>query len=233
MKKLMVSVLMGLALSATAVKAVNLELALLIDGSGSISSSGFALQKSGYVTGLNAAMPTNGTVTVGVWQFASSTIQSVFPLTTIASAADLTNLVNAINGMVQIGGGTPLGAAITTAANALVALGNSANPAIRQLIDVSTDGVASDNAVAARNAALAAGVEQINGLLVGAGASNAFVGGVDSFAITVDDFNDFAPAITSKLQREVTGTVPDGGMTYAMLGMALLGLAAMRRKLAA
>lgn len=230
MKKLLCLGFLAFSAMTFNAKAINLELALLIDGSGSISASEFSLQRSGYTSGL-LVLPTDGSVAVGVWQFAGSTIQSVFTTTIIDSVATRTNLINAIAGMSQLGGGTPLGAAITTASNAL--LGNSI-VSDRQLIDVSTDGVASDDAVAARNAALAAGIEQINGLLVGPSTNNSFVGGVGSFAIAVPDFAAFGPAIQTKLLRETGQTgVPDSGNTFALMSLGLFGLIAVRRMRAA
>jgi hypothetical protein len=55
------------------------------------------------------------------------------------------------------------------------------------------------------------------------------IGGTNPFQAIVEDFSDFAPAIQSKLEREVTGTVPEPGATL-LVGLALLGLSLVRRR---
>ena len=123
-------------LSPTPSQAINLELALVIDGSGSISSTDFNLQKTAYVNAINAVLPTNGSVAVGVWQF-SSGVSSVFTTTVISSLADRALLTGTISAMSQLGGNTAIGSGISAAATALL---NNLIASDRQVIDVSTDG---------------------------------------------------------------------------------------------
>jgi hypothetical protein len=106
----------------------------------------------------------------------------------------------------------------------------------RQVIDVSGDGAQNDgvNTAAARDAALAAGVDAINGLAIGDAGLLAWyqaniVGGAGSFAIQAANFSDFSAAIQNKLVREITGEVP-APATLVLFGAALLGLAGLRRK---
>lgn len=227
-KSLMALVAGAASLAATQAATINTELALLIDGSGSMSAPEFALQKNGYLAALASEVPTDGTVAIGVWQFGTA-VSSVFPTTIIGGAGDLNNLLAAITAMNQSGGNTALGPAIQTASLDL----NNANgiDSLRQIIDVSTDGVGNitpPTQTDARDAALLNGIEQINGIGVGGGANLNFVGGVNSFGIQVNSFDDFAPAIASKLRVEI-GRVPDAGSTLALTGLAMLGLFGMRR----
>jgi hypothetical protein len=48
---------------------ISLELALVIDSSGSISSSDFTLQKTSYVNALTALLPKDGSVAIEVRNF--------------------------------------------------------------------------------------------------------------------------------------------------------------------
>ena len=125
---------------------------------------------------------------------------------------------------------------------------------LRQVIDVSGDGATNRDlngntisfaagatlTAAERDAALAAGIERINGLpILGepdllAFYQNNVQGGANSFTLAVNSFDDFAPAIERKLTAEITNTstsVPEGGPGVAMTGLMLLGLARVHRKM--
>jgi len=227
-KKVIIALLAASAVTFSA-KAVNLELALCIDNSGSISVSDFNLQKNGYVNALTTYLPTDGSVAIGVWDF-ESVDHLVFNELVISSAADKTALINAIAGISYIGGNTALGDSITDAYRRLV---QSDIVGARKVIDVSTDGLGNVGVdqVTARNSALAGGIDQINGLLIGAGASGTFVGGTDSFSIAVSSFTDFNNAIQKKLQTEIQG-VPDAGSSLALLGFGLVIVAGVKRRIA-
>ena len=94
---------LGLALGGTPANAVpTLGLGLLIDGSGSISTPEFTLQRDAYVAALNAIVPTDGSVAIVVIQFGDNLAQVEQPLLTIASAANLATVVGNIGAMVQI-----------------------------------------------------------------------------------------------------------------------------------
>jgi Protein of unknown function (DUF1194)/VPDSG-CTERM motif/PEP-CTERM motif len=224
MKKLVIALMLiiGVTLSASA---VNVELALCIDGSNSILPADFTLQKQGYVTALTALLPTDGSVAIGVWQF-STLVQQEFAMTVIDSVTKPL-LLNAINGMVQMHLETAIGDAINIATAAINGNGITST---RQLIDVSTDGVNTRGALpaTAAAAAIASGIEQVNGLFVGPFTDTSWVP-VGSLIYTATDFTAFQESITLKLRRELE-TVPEAGSTIVLLGLALLGIATLRRR---
>lgn len=109
----------ALAVMPTGAQAATIELALVIDGSGSISAANFALQRQAYfnVLGDPSVLPLDGSVAIGVWQFATG-VSQVFAMSEI-TAANINTLRNAINTMAQLGGNTNIAGSITTASNAI------------------------------------------------------------------------------------------------------------------
>lgn len=218
---------LALAFGGTA-QAQNLELALAIDGSGSISSANFALQRNAYANVLSdlTVLPRNGSVAIGVYQFSSS-VQTVFAMQTI-TAANHGNLIAAIAGMTQLGGATTIAGAINTATADIFGNGITST---RQLIDVSTDGINNVGDLnAAKANALAAGIDAINCIGIGAGAQCGNVqAGAGAFSLAANDFGDFEVALRQKIVREVSGVPEPTTWAMMLLGFAVVG-AAMRRK---
>jgi hypothetical protein len=226
------SKLLGAALAlplmfAGATSAQAAIIALVIDGSGSISSTDFQAQKDGYAAAISNLVLADGQNTIGVWQF-STGVQLEFALTTMNSAGDVTALLAAINGMTQLDANTAIGDAITTARTAIDLFVGGSGP---KIIDVSTDGennTGSNPTTAANNAWTVSGIK-VNCLGVGAGADCSFNDaagvGVDFTATT---FDDFEAVLTAKLSSELTPT-PEP-LTMSLFGAGLLGAAALRRR---
>ncbi len=226
--------------------AVDLELILLTDVSGSITTPEYELQKGGYVSAFQNASVQGGilagslgriAVTYVEWSGAASQFISV-GWTLIDSIASSNAFAAAINGSVRsFSGQTAPGSAINFATPLF---SSNRFDGTRQVIDVSGDGVANEGADTgtARNNALFAGVDAINGITIGdvVGLQLFYqtnvVGGLNSFHTHATTFADFDSAIERKLVREITGNnpVPEPS-TYGLFGVgALIGVVIMRRR---
>lgn len=230
---------------AAPVKASVIQLGFIIDESGSIGSGNYTIIKNGLASAINTLIPVDGTYEISVVSFASSA-QTLVNHVLIDSAAALTSVVNSITGDGYSGGSTYMGAAFNAMTNAL---SGSTRAISASYVNFATDGVNSDadaTVIAARNALIAAGADNISVEGIGSGIDQNFLknsicfpGPCDDsapynfptqgFYIGVADAAGYAAAIGNKI-RIVTGQVPEPQM-IALLGVGLLALVpAMRRR---
>ena len=194
---------------------VDVELQIIIDVSQSVNATEYELQRDGTANALKD--PTVGTALIGgpegstaisVWEFSSDgTATKVIDWTIIDSLQDGIDLGNLISGLSRSSSGlTAVGSAIN---DAYPDIFSNDITSTKKVMDVSGDGETNDgdDTPTARDNALAAGVDQINGLPIGAQFvtdfyTNNVVGGAGAFVESVDDFADFEPAIIQKLIKE-------------------------------
>jgi hypothetical protein len=218
---------------------VDLELSLLVDVSGSVSSSEFNLQKQGYVDAFRdpniiSAIQggTIGSIACNLIYWSSSNQQQeAVGWTQISDATSgnafataIENTIRPYNGVTSISGGIDFA----------VPLFNNSFEGTREVMDISGDGSNNDGrpVADARDDALMV-IDAINGLVIGSTSVLAHyqsnvIGGPDSFAVLVADFPDFGDAIKDKLEREITGHVIPEPATMLLFGLGGLGLAARR-----
>lgn len=232
------AVLLGLG---SAANAALLELALVLDASGSISSTEWTTQSNGYANALASVIPTNSSVSISVTRF-GSTASVVRPMTLIDSAAALTSLTTFFSTLSQSGNGssTCFSCAIQTAYGTF-----SAAPDTRRVIDVSTDGQqnggidpnGSANAVGTSRWAVDGGlngggiVDTVNTIGIGTGTAPSFFYGLNAFGLVATNFDQFEAGLRSKLEREVTGVIPvPGALPLMVSGLLAFGYISRRRK---
>lgn len=158
-RKLLLGALAALALAAPASAAAEtVDIGLVIDGSGSIDSRDWALQREGFSTALRdpANVPLDGSVAISVVQFSSGT-QVEVPRTVIDSQATLDGVVQAIEGMRQRNGGTDPQTGITAGVAALAPLREDA----KSVLCLSSDGTGG-SLTSSVAAAKAAGIQRLS-----------------------------------------------------------------------
>jgi hypothetical protein len=213
---------------APAAQAIPIELALVLDASGSINPTEWNLQRNAYSNAIGSVVPIDGSVAISVVRFAT-TASVVRPLTTISSAADRAALADFFDTLAQAGNGS----STCVSCGIFQGEGTLTGTADRSLIDVSTDGVFNvgvnpafpPTVVGSAAWAVANEADAVNAL--GIGVMPNFAAGAGSFNMSAPDFAAFETALTDKLRRE-TGTVPEPA-TAALLLLAL-GLGALARR---
>lgn len=173
-----IAVLIGLPRVSLAQGSVNYQICVALDGSGSIGSGAFNLQITGLAHAISdpAIAPQDGTVELGVVQFGMGDARVEVPATVIDSAATATAVAATIQSMGQVHGGTPMAIGIDLCTVQLTRSPHF-SLAVKQVINVSTDGHPNDSmaTMAARDAAVAAGIDELDVEAVGSGAGINFL----------------------------------------------------------
>jgi len=209
---------------ALADTAVDLQLVLAVDASGSVNQYRFDLQKQGYAAAFRNPRVIQairsgiaGAIAVTVVQWTGPEMQAhVIDWTVIHDEASANKFAAAIEDTPRqlFSGGTSISGAIDYGVALLL---KSRFRETRRVIDVSGDG--SNNrgrpVILARDDAVRAGIT-INGLPILAlepGLDKYYwdyvIGGPGSFMVTAQSYEQFGEAVLKKLITEIAGTAPD------------------------
>jgi hypothetical protein len=229
---LAIALAMGGAPSALAQAAVDLQLVLAVDVSGSVSDERFKLQQQGYVQAFRnwrvldaiRSGPAQAiAVTMTQWTGPAQQAQ-VVPWMVVSDEASMLALADAIERTTRqlYGGGTSISGAIDHAVALLVAGDaqsgkKSGITGGRQVIDVSGDGANNRGrpAADARDDAVRKGIT-INGLPILALEpaldqyyQNNVIGGTNAFIVVAETYEAFAEAVVRKLITEIAALSPE------------------------
>jgi hypothetical protein len=215
---------------AVAQAAVDLQLVLAVDVSGSVSDDRFKLQQEGYarafrnwrvIEAIRSGAAHAIAVTVAQWTGPTQQAQ-VVPWMVVSDEASAATLADAIEHTTRqlYGGGTSISGAIDYAVTLFPQSGTTGG---RQVVDVSGDGANNRGrpAADARDDAVHQGIT-INGLPILAlepGLDQYYlsnvIGGPNAFSIVADSYETFAEAVLKKLITEIAGSQPEAPVTHA------------------
>ncbi len=217
--------------AGAAERAVDLELVLAADISGSMDLEEAALQRGGFAGAIRHPQVIEaiqsgpyGRIAVAYVEWAGFLIQSTLvDWTEVADAASAAAFAEAVERpALRTGLWTSISTVIAYAARSFTGNGFRAR---RRIIDISGDGPNNRgiNVVHARDRAVAAGIV-INGLPIINGRPGLYgfpplpdldlyyrdcvIGGAGSFVVVADGFKDFARAIRRKMVLEIAGAAP-------------------------
>ena len=211
-----------------------IDLAICLDGTGSVSAAEWTIQVDGTGDAIRNTVPADGRVRLYLIVFTGTATTELGP-TIITSAMVRDDFATAVEGLAQPAGGTGtnIESCIDEANSEILAAIAATPTSTVQIIDISTDGMeTAGDAVAAGAAARTAGIDKINGIFIGTdagaitlmtevvcpepvsnpcpdpdGAGDIVVSGVDGFLIQIDSFDDYEPAFTLKLETELARRV--------------------------
>ncbi len=252
--------LMGVAAAGIAAfvshsaNAAVIQLGFILDDSGSIGSGNFATIKTGLANAVGSLIPVGGpnTYEISVVRFSTTAVTEVNHVL-VSTAGDRTNVVNLINGMGYSGGNTNFADAFSTMQTVLTSSSNFSKGGT-SYVNFATDGqpnlggsgsiTDAQAGVNARNALIAAGIDNISIEGIGSGIDTGYLQGSicypgpcdttvpynfpgQGFYIPVATANDYAGAISLKIQTVVNAPEP---ATLAVLGMGMIGLGLVKRR---
>jgi len=251
LKRLLPLALLGAVSVNTHAIPVDLELSLVIDVSGSVNASEYNLQMDGYANAFRSNTVqdailggTVGSIAVNSIFFSSSASEGI-GFTLLDSAAAINSFADVLDNFARpFSGGTTIASGLNLSVPSFGdETGGVANgfESARQVIDVSGDGQSNIlSTQAARDNALAAGIDAINGIAIEFNDTSTtitdfyrdnVIGGTGSFVETAAGFASFQDAITRKLFREISNPNPvSEPSTLVLLSLGLFGLAFARRR---
>jgi len=222
-----------LAAPAAAQQKVDLELILMVDGSGSVDDKEFVLQRLGYVRALRnprviSAIGSGplGRIAIAYVEWSGADLKvPIVPWTLLSDKASIAAVADRLEREPRVlyGGGTAIGDAILYGVRSLA---TNAFQGKRRVIDLSGDGPDRDGlpAVFGRDQAVAQGIT-VNGLPILGEFDNLdiffldnVIGGPGAFSILAKTFKDFNSAILTKLIREIAGRAGSGPVQQAAGG---------------
>jgi hypothetical protein len=225
--------------------AVPTQLGFMVDASGSIGSTNFNnILRTGIANAFSNVLPTDSSVEVTLVRFSTSA-QTIISPTVIDSAATRSAVASAVASMAYTGGSTCYSCAFNTLTGA-VSGSNIYDPDNEIIYNMATDGdpfpESDATAIAARNAAITAGVDEIDAEFIGSVGSSGYNFLLNEIVypqpgnvappdyspgfVTAVSFENFENAFTNKLQQVVDVPVPG---TVLLMGAGLLGLGFSRR----
>ncbi len=215
---------------AAAQQKVDLELILMVDGSGSVDDDEYLLQRLGYARALRNPRVISairngplGRIAIAYVEWSGPDLKvPIVPWTVLGDKASIEAVVKRLEKEPRVlyGGGTAIGDAILYGARSLAA---NAFEGKRRVIDLSGDGPDRDGLPAffGRDQAVARGLT-VNGLpILGEfpGLDVFFldnvIGGPGAFSIPARTFKDFNSAVLTKLIREIAGRTGAGPVQQA------------------
>ncbi|SMX39160.1 vWA domain-containing protein [Maliponia aquimaris] len=246
LRNLATAAVASLGLMAGSASAANIDLAFLMDESGSVDAADYLAAMDSLADALDASIPVGGadTYTITVISFSGGASVDVGP-TTINTAGDLAAVTTAIRNATYSGGGTSFAAAFTLLNNTVTTLGDAS------LINMMTDGFGG-NPTVQRDALITSGWDSLSFEAVGSFTDIATMRDLafdtagtglqplynspaqitdplnDAFVLEVSGFGPaFDAAIAAKVQKIVTpgpSVIPlPAGLPLILLGLGALG----------
>ncbi|XOV88153.1 MAG: DUF1194 domain-containing protein [Pseudomonadota bacterium] len=247
LKKIRIMIAGFVLLATSAVQAQVVELALLLDASGSVGTTNWNLQTAAYGnifgsgTFYDDFVVGGDTLWVKAYKFSGGSY-GTNPVTAFTGWVEITDNASAaafgslFAGVSYTQGWTYTDLALAEATNSILTNGITSD---RQIIDVSTDGIpggspGGDRMAETVAALLAASNAGVTTNFIGVG-SNISVANLQTLAAagggfytTAPDFNSFQTSLETKLFREIQG-VP-APATIVVFALALVGLGVSRKR---